>query len=82
LWNFELIESHRVTVRPDLQRIILGIDPSGTKGDGGDYIGIVVVGLGLDCSVKAVGSLLALSIDTPPTSSWLRRILAAAWLSN
>jgi predicted phage terminase large subunit-like protein len=48
LWTFEGIESYRVTSRPDLQRIIVGIDPSGTKGNGGDYVGIVVVGLGLD----------------------------------
>ena len=63
LWTFEGIETYRVQKRPDLRRIIVGVDPSGTKGseDGGDYVGIVVVGLGLDghayvledCSVKA-----------------------------
>jgi hypothetical protein len=60
LWSFELIETYRKSVRPDLRRIIIGVDPSGTKGseDRGDHVGIVVVGLGLDrhahdCSVKA-----------------------------
>jgi predicted phage terminase large subunit-like protein len=62
LWTFELIENHRVQKRPDLRRIIIGVDPSGTKGaDEGDHVGIVVVGIGLDgdayvledCSVKA-----------------------------
>lgn len=58
-----VLETYRVQKRPDLRRIIIGVDPSGTKGseDGGDHIGIVVVGLGLDghayvledCSVKA-----------------------------
>lgn len=34
---------------PDLQRIVVAVDPSGTKGDdGGDEIGIVVAGKGVD----------------------------------
>ncbi len=62
LWTFEGIETYRKSVRPDLRRIIIAVDPSGTKGtDDGDLVGIVVVGLGLDgnayvledCSVKA-----------------------------
>jgi phage terminase large subunit-like protein len=40
---------------------VIGVDPSGTKGDGGDYIGIIVAGIGVDglayviedCSVRA-----------------------------
>lgn len=35
---------------PDMQRIVVGVDPSGTRGqgDGGDSIGIVVAGKGVD----------------------------------
>lgn len=34
---------------PDMQRIVVAVDPSGTKGDdAGDDIGIVVAGLGVD----------------------------------
>jgi phage terminase large subunit-like protein len=34
---------------PDMQRIVVAVDPSGTRGDGGgDDIGIVVAGLGMD----------------------------------
>jgi phage terminase large subunit-like protein len=34
---------------PDMQRIVVAVDPSGTRGDGGgDDIGIVVAGLGVD----------------------------------
>lgn len=34
---------------PDMQRIVVAVDPSGTRGDGGgDDIGIVVAGLGID----------------------------------
>jgi len=43
------IESDRVADRPAMQRVVVAVDPSGTKGDGGgDDIGIVVAGLGVD----------------------------------
>lgn len=43
------IDSLRVAQAPKLQRIVVAVDPSGTKGDGGgDDIGIVVAGLGFD----------------------------------
>ncbi|WP_300562975.1 phage terminase large subunit [Companilactobacillus sp.] len=43
------INSDRVATAPEMQRIVVSVDPSGTKGDGaGDDIGIVVAGLGVD----------------------------------
>lgn len=45
------IDSKRITPdrKPDMRRIVVAVDPSGTKGDGsGDDIGIVVAGLGID----------------------------------
>src|SRR5690606_7314492 len=45
------INSLRITKdqMPQLQRIVVAVDPSGTRGDGGgDDIGIVVAGLGID----------------------------------
>ncbi|MEO1948492.1 phage terminase large subunit [Thioclava sp.] len=43
------IDSLRVATAPELQRIVVAVDPSGTRGDGGgDDIGIVVAGLGMD----------------------------------
>lgn len=43
------IDSLRVRQAPELRRVVVAVDPSGTKGDGGgDDIGIVVAGLGLD----------------------------------
>jgi predicted phage terminase large subunit-like protein len=49
LWTLEGIDLHRVSVIPALQRIVVAVDPSGTKGEGkGDDIGILVVGLGFD----------------------------------
>ena len=50
LWNREEIDRHRVATAPELQRIVVAVDPSGTKGesDDGDSIGIVVAGKGVD----------------------------------
>lgn len=43
------LDSLRVARAPELQRIVVAVDPSGTRGDGGgDDIGIVVAGLGID----------------------------------
>lgn len=43
------LDSLRVAEHPELRRVVVAVDPSGTKGDGGgDDIGIAVVGLGVD----------------------------------
>ncbi|WP_439539061.1 phage terminase large subunit [Sphingomonas sp.] len=43
------IDTLRVAEHPDLRRVVVAVDPSGTKGDGGgDDIGIIAVGLGVD----------------------------------
>lgn len=43
------IDSLRVATAPQMRRVVVAVDPSGTKGDGaGDDIGIVVAGLGID----------------------------------
>jgi phage terminase large subunit-like protein len=43
------IDRFRVTEAPAMQRVVVSVDPSGTKGDGGgDDIGMVVAGLGTD----------------------------------
>lgn len=51
LWTVEQMDACRVkpSQLPDMRRIVVSVDPSGTKGDGkGDDIGIIVVGLGVD----------------------------------
>lgn len=51
LWTLETIERWRKPNHPDLQRIVIGVDPSGS-GDkdnaANDAIGIIVAGLGVD----------------------------------
>jgi len=49
LWTTAMIEPHRVKGAPDMKRIVVAVDPSGTSGkDGGDEIGIVVAGRSFD----------------------------------
>nr|WP_210242390.1 terminase family protein [Mesorhizobium sp. B2-5-11] len=50
LWTRDAIDKNRLRDFPDLQRVVVAVDPSGTKGqsDDGDEIGIVVAGRGVD----------------------------------
>ena len=48
LWPTDRIDAGRVEVAPDLQRIVVGVDPSGSDGMGGDSQGIIVTGKGVD----------------------------------
>lgn len=53
------LDSLRVKEAPEMRRIVVAVDPSGTRGDGGgDDIGIIVAGLGVDgeCYVLHDGS--------------------------
>lgn len=50
LWTRDMIDAARkASPRPDMQRIVVAIDPSGTSGeDEGDSVGIIVAGKGVD----------------------------------
>ena len=51
LWTRDMIDAARVRCAlPDMQRVVVAVDPSGTRGgsDDGDSIGIVVAGRGVD----------------------------------
>lgn len=53
LWTFDLLDRCRVLsgAMPDMQRVIIAVDPSGCSGEEderSDEVGIVVVGLGTD----------------------------------
>lgn len=57
LWTRPMIDAARKSVaQPDMQRIVVGVDPSGTSGtDKGDSIGIVIVGKGVDGRAYVLG---------------------------
>jgi predicted phage terminase large subunit-like protein len=50
LWARDAFDMHRVAAPPDMARVVVAVDPSGTAGasDTGDSIGIVVAGKGID----------------------------------
>lgn len=75
LWSRAEIDKHRVRAAPDLRRIVVAVDPSGTKGesDDGDSIGIVVVGKGVD----GRGYVLADRSCKLSPDGWGRRAVAA-----
>ncbi len=55
LWDHDMIDELRVKERPELQYIVVGVDPSVTSGEKADETGIVVVGKGANdhCYVLA-----------------------------
>jgi predicted phage terminase large subunit-like protein len=74
LWKTEDFETHRLRGAPQLRRIVVAVDPSGTKGGGeGDDIGIVVAGKGDD------GRFYVLEDATCQLSpdGWARRVKTA-----
>lgn len=75
LWSREWFDMHRVEAPPDMQRIVVAVDPSGTAGasDDGDSIGIVVAGKGVD------GRAYVLADRTCKLGpdGWARRVVAA-----
>jgi hypothetical protein len=82
LWGFDVIERHRVRTAPDdLLRIVVAIDPSGTKGDDNrDAVGIVVAGLGTDGCAYVLEDC---TVSAPP-AVWGRVAVGAytRWTAN
>jgi hypothetical protein len=76
LWSIDMIEKANVVGKlPDMQRVCVSIDPSGTRGasDGGDSIGIIVGGLGVD----GLGYILADRTCKLSPDGWGRRAVDA-----
>jgi len=48
LWKQDELDRHRVISPPELERIVIGVDPAVTSSDESDLTGIVAAGLGSD----------------------------------
>lgn len=73
--NMPGIDSLRVGTPPELVRVVVAVDPSGTRGDGGgDDIGIAAVGLGVD----GHGYLLEDATCNLSPDGWGRRAIEVA----
>ena len=57
LWNENMINKYRVVNYPDLQRIVIPIDPAITSNEDSNETGIVPVGLGTDGHIYVLGDL-------------------------
>ena len=74
LWTRKMLDDQRVKDAPEMSRVVVAIDPSGTDGnDEGDEIGIVAAGRGVDGRGYVLGDYTCkLSPD-----GWARRAITA-----
>jgi phage terminase large subunit-like protein len=75
LWTRTMIDAAQVDRLPEMARVVVAVDPSGTKGseDDGDSIGIVVAGKGVD----GLGYILADRTCKLSPDGWGRRAVEA-----
>ena len=93
LWTMEGLDKARILSVPDMQRIIIAVDPSGCSGhedERSDEVGIMVAGLGVDGKAYVIQDLsgrFGPSHSRHPgdhrqrqqSSPWPRRTLAGRW---
>jgi phage terminase large subunit-like protein len=74
LWPVETLLAARVAEAPDMRRVVVAVDPSGSTGaDEGDAQGIIVAGLGVD----GLGYVLADRTCRLSPEGWGRRTIEA-----
>jgi predicted phage terminase large subunit-like protein len=74
LWTRAMLDATRVQEAPEMARVVIAIDPSGTDGnDNGDEIGIVAAGRGID----GRGYVLADYTCKLSPEGWARRAITA-----
>lgn len=74
LWSYATILAARVAGHPELARVVVALDPSGSNGhDDGDAQGVVVAGLGVD----GLGYVLADWTCRLSPEGWGRRAIEA-----
>lgn len=75
LWTHAEIDALRVNEAPEMARVVISVDPSGTRGgsDDGDEIGIAVAGKGIDGHAYVLADK---SCKLSP-DGWARRVIDA-----
>ncbi|MBO5763479.1 MAG: phage terminase large subunit [Lentisphaeria bacterium] len=51
LWNRKMLQNCRRNTPPELTRVVIGVDPAVTSGNGADFTGIVAAGRGTDGNI-------------------------------
>ncbi len=59
LWNREIIDAGRRPEAPDLDRIVIAVDPAASSGEDSDETGIIAVGIATDADGYTRGYVLA-----------------------
>lgn len=59
LWTRDILDECRRTEHPDLDRIVVAVDPAVTSGEEADETGIVAIGIGRDADGNQRGYVLA-----------------------
>ncbi len=73
-WTIEMLVAAHVRTHPDLQRVVVAVDPSGSNGDDqGDAQGIVIAGKGVDGRGYVLGDW---TCKMSP-AGWGRRVVEA-----
>ena len=80
LWNYQMIEDERMKMDgiPEMQRVVVGIDPAVTHSANSDETGIVVAGRGVDDRFYVLSDR---SIKASP-DGWMREALDAFYLHD
>lgn len=73
LWSRAMIEGARIKTPPDMQRIVVGVDPPVSSS--GDACGIIVVGRGTDDTAYLLADC---SVEGASPETWARAVSAAA----
>jgi len=74
LWPLETLIGCHVAKHPDLQRVVIAVDPSGSNGDDdGDAQGIIAMGLGVD----GIGYVLADRTCKMSPAGWGSQVVQA-----
>ena len=54
LWKQNMLDEHRVIRTPELERIVIGVDPAVTGNEESDLTGIVAAGMGVDGRIYVI----------------------------
>lgn len=76
LWNRSTIDNARLKEAPDLERIIVAVDPAASSEEGSDENGIVVVGVARDADGYARGYVLEDGSLKGSPEEWARKAVS------
>jgi phage terminase large subunit-like protein len=74
LWKRHWFSANRLVGRPDLQRIVVAVDPPVTSSAGSDSCGIIVAGKGVDGRAYVIGDR---TIQGRDPATWAKAAVAA-----